>query len=195
VVLLDDVVEVLALSQANSARQYAFAFQRSDRSGVSWILIDIDDSRYWIIRRAKYLLSKEPLRSSSIAFGCEQEIDGLPCGVHGSIKILFLALHLYIGFIHAVTLVGGLQMWATSLVQLRCVCLHPAPYAAGIHGKSPFRQQFGHMLVSQRVYRKYQRIAVRITSPESWHPLNGLAAVIDMPYRTKSAHSHFAMEP
>ena len=25
--------------------------------------------------------------------------------------------------------------------------------------------------------------------------MNGLAAVIDMPYRTKSAHSNFAMEP
>jgi hypothetical protein len=57
----------------------------------------------WIIRRAKYL-SKEPLRSSRIAFG------------HGSIKILLLAFHLYVGFIHAVTLVGGLQMRATSLV-------------------------------------------------------------------------------
>src|ERR1700747_1286279 len=44
-------------------------------------------------------------------------------------------------------------------------------------------------------YRKYQRTAVRITSPEYWRPLNGLAAVIDMPYRTKSAHSNFAMEP
>ena len=37
--------------------------------------------------------------------------------------------------------------------------------------------------------------AVRITSPEYWRPLNGLAAIIDMPYRTKSAHSNFAMEP
>ena len=37
--------------------------------------------------------------------------------------------------------------------------------------------------------------AVRITSPEYWRPLNGLAAVIDMPYRTKSAHSNFAMKP
>jgi hypothetical protein len=150
VVLLDDVVEVLALSQPLSARQYAFAFQRSDRIGVSWILIDIDDSRYWISRTAKYL-SKEPLRSSRIAFGCEQEIYGPACGVHGSIKILLLAFHLYIGFIYAVTLVGGLQMRATSLVQLRCLCLHPAPHGAGIQGKSPFRQQFGHMLVSQRV--------------------------------------------
>src|SRR5271154_6683801 len=44
-------------------------------------------------------------------------------------------------------------------------------------------------------YRKYQRTAVRITSPEYWRPLNGLAAVIDMPYRTKSGHSNFAMEP
>jgi hypothetical protein len=44
-------------------------------------------------------------------------------------------------------------------------------------------------------YRKYQRTAVRITSPEYWRPLNGLPALIDMPYRTKSAHSNFAMEP
>src|ERR1700757_458234 len=100
--------------------QYAFAFQRPHRGWIGWVLIDIDDSRYWITRGAKYL-SKEPLRSSRIAFGCEQEIDGLAGGVHGSIKILLLALHIYIGFIHAVTLVGGLQMRTTSLVQLRRV--------------------------------------------------------------------------
>jgi hypothetical protein len=80
VVLLDDVVEVLALLQPHSARQYGVAFQRSDRSGVSWILIDIDDSRYWIIRRAKYL-SKETLRSSRIAFGCG--VPGTICASGG----------------------------------------------------------------------------------------------------------------
>jgi hypothetical protein len=68
-------------------------------------------------------------------------------------------------------------MGATTLVQLRCVSLDPAPNATGIHGKTSFPQQLGHMLISQG-YRKYQRTAVRITSPGYWRPLNGLVALI-----------------
>ena len=92
-ILLDDVVEVFALPQPHSTRQYAFAFQRPHRGWIGWVLIDIDDPRYWITREAKYL-SKEPLRSSRIAFAGEQEIDGLPCGVYSSIEILLLAFTL-----------------------------------------------------------------------------------------------------
>ena len=59
--------------------------------------------------------------------------------------------HLYIGFIYAVTLVGGLQMQSTTLAQLRRVRLYPAPHAARIYGKSSVRQKLGHVLVSQRI--------------------------------------------
>jgi hypothetical protein len=45
------------------------------------ISVDCDDSLYWLTGRAKYL-SKEPLRSSRFAFGCEQEVADLPGGVH-----------------------------------------------------------------------------------------------------------------
>ena len=59
---------------------------------------------------------KNRFAAAASRLAVRQEIDGLARGVHGSIKILLLAFHLYIGFIHAVTLVGGLQMRATSLV-------------------------------------------------------------------------------
>jgi hypothetical protein len=71
---------------------------------VGWILIDIDDARYGISRTAKYLL-KEALRRNRIAFGREQEIDGLSSRVHSPIQILLLALHPYIGFIDTVAVV------------------------------------------------------------------------------------------
>ena len=103
------------MSQPHSARQYALAFQRPYRGWISWVPIYIDDPRYWITRRTKHF-SKEPLRGRSIAFGGEQEIDSLPSGIYGSLEILVLALHLNIGFIHTVTLIGGFQMWATTLV-------------------------------------------------------------------------------
>ena len=48
-------------------------------------------------------------------------------------------------------LVGGFQIWAAALVQLRCIGLHPAPDATGVHLDAAFRQKFSDMFVSQGV--------------------------------------------
>ena len=69
--------------------KYAFAFQCPQRGWMGWVLIYIDDLRDGITRRAKHL-SKEAFRGSRIAFGSEQEIDGLPGGVRRSIEIPLL---------------------------------------------------------------------------------------------------------
>ena len=48
-----------------------------------------------------------------------------------------------------VALVGGFQIWAAALVQLRRIGLHPAPDAAGVHFDAAFRQKFSDMFVAQ----------------------------------------------
>src|SRR5712664_3455091 len=42
-------------------------------------------------------------------------------------------------------------MRSAAFVQLRCIGLHPAPNAAGIHLDTPFGHQFGDVLVRQRI--------------------------------------------
>jgi hypothetical protein len=49
----------------------------------------------------------------------------------GEHMALIVTGFIYIGLVGTVALVGGLQIWAAALVQLRCIGLHPAPDAAG----------------------------------------------------------------
>jgi hypothetical protein len=49
----------------------------------------------WIEQR----LTKESLGRRCIAFGREQEMDGLPCGIHGSVQISVLPFDADVGFI------------------------------------------------------------------------------------------------
>src|SRR5262249_12738133 len=65
--------------------------------------------------------------------------------------IFVLTLNLYIGLVGTVALVGGFQIWAAALVQLRRIGLHPAPDAAGVHFDAAFRQKFSDMFVSQGI--------------------------------------------
>src|SRR5215472_10397462 len=53
VVLLDDVVQVLALAKANAARQESFGLELFDSRWVRRILIDVHDPRGGIPRRLK----------------------------------------------------------------------------------------------------------------------------------------------
>src|SRR4051794_20416670 len=97
-----------------------------------------------LAEQLNYLL-KEALCRSRIAFGREQEIDGLSSGVHSPIQILLLALHPYIGFIDTVACLLPLML-TTTFTQFRRVRLDPAPHAAAIHAESALSQQFGYML-------------------------------------------------
>ena len=109
VVLFDDIVEILALTQTNSTGKCTFRFQGIDGGWIGWVLIHIDDPRNGIRRQAEDLL-KEAFRAGCVALRREQEINGLSCRNRGTIQILLFALHLYIGFIDTVAFVRALKM-------------------------------------------------------------------------------------
>src|SRR6202043_735804 len=50
-----------------------------------------------------------------------------------------------------IALVSRLQMRPAAFVQLGCVCLYPAPNAAGIHLDTTFGYQLGDVLVGERI--------------------------------------------
>src|SRR5215472_9072092 len=108
------------------------------------VLVYVDYLRLrigWVEQR----LTKESLGCRCIAFGREQEINGLPGGVHGSVQISVLPFYPDVGFIDAVASVGMFQVSAAALVQFRSVDLGPAPNATGVNEQTTFERHLGHM--------------------------------------------------
>ena len=65
------------------------------------VLVYVDHPRLrigWVQQR----LTKESLGCCGIAFGREQEIDGLPCGIDGSVQVPVLPFDTDVGLIDAV---------------------------------------------------------------------------------------------
>jgi hypothetical protein len=79
-----------------------FLYGRRIRS----VLVHIDHPRLWI-GWVEQRLTKESLGCCGIAFGREQEIDGLPGRIHSSIQISVLPLYPDVGFIDPVAFVGA----------------------------------------------------------------------------------------
>jgi hypothetical protein len=86
-------------------------------------------------------------------------------------------------------------MRSAAFVQLGCIGLHPAPNAAGIHPDTTFGQQFGDVLVGERI-PEIPAHAQTITSPGCERPLNGLCELIGMEfYPIRMPAPKFATEP
>ena len=96
------------------------------------LVVKVDDPRLriaWVEQglTKEALVTKESLGCRGVAFGCEQEIDGLPCGIHGSVQIP--VLHFDVGFIDAIAFIGPFQVRAAAPIQFRYLDLDPAPDA------------------------------------------------------------------
>src|SRR5215471_11361408 len=119
-ILFHYIVEVLALPQPNSARERPFRFQPFYGRRICRVLVDIDDPWHGIARGTQSL-TEEAFSSGSISLGGEQKLDRLTGRVHRTVEIFVLTFNLYIGLVGTVALVGGFQIWAAALVQLRCI--------------------------------------------------------------------------
>jgi hypothetical protein len=87
----------------------------------------------------------ESLGCRNVAPGRQQKVNGLPCGIHGAVQILVLALHLYIRLVDAEAFVGRPQVRAAPLVQFRAVDLDPAPDATGMDEQPALERHLGHV--------------------------------------------------
>jgi hypothetical protein len=123
VVLLHDVVQVSELPEPNPTRQKPFGIQFLHGGWIRRVLVHVHHSGGRIPRRLQGL-PKEPLGTCGIAFCGEQEIGRLARCIHRALEKPALAFHLDIGFVHAIALVGGFQVRAATLVELRRIGLH-----------------------------------------------------------------------
>src|SRR5438270_189141 len=165
-ILLDDVVEVPALAQTDTARQRAFGFQPFHSGWKSRVPVHVDDPRYGVVRRAKSLTEKA-FRSSCVAPGSEQKVDRLTGGIDSAVQVFVLALHLYIRLVGAPASIHRFQVRPAAPIQLGRIGLHPAPNAAGVHLNTAFGQKFGDVSVSQRIaqvppYTKDDHLALQM---------------------------------
>ena len=95
-VLFDDVVEVFDL--AHQDLHVAASVDRIDRRHVGAALVHRDLFR---IAVRSHGVVEEALRRSHIAFGREQEVDGLSLLIDGAVQVFPDAFDLNVGLIHA----------------------------------------------------------------------------------------------
>src|SRR5258708_17730565 len=70
---------------------------------------------------ASIALRKKAFGCGGIAFGREEKVDRLTCGIQRSIQILVLAFNLYIGLLDPISLVGRLSIPWAAFGQFGCL--------------------------------------------------------------------------
>src|SRR5215831_8180576 len=85
--------------------QCAFDLEFLHGRRIRPVLVHVDNPRLRI-GRVEQSLTKESLGCRGIAFGCEQEIDGLSGGIHGSVQVSVLPFYSDVGLIDAIAFIG-----------------------------------------------------------------------------------------
>ena len=99
VILLDDVVQVLALPNHDFGAVLGIVIP--DPGLVRSALVDVDDlGNTVVLDRAR----EEPPCRTTIAFGGQQEVDRVALFIHGTIPVTIFPADLDIGFVQAPTL-------------------------------------------------------------------------------------------
>ena len=145
-----DCAEPASHLQIPRTRQNFIGFQRFHRGRIGRVLVHVHHPWHRIARCVNRP-AQEAFGCGGIAFRSEQKVDRLPGGIQRSIHILILAFYVDIGLVDPIALVRRLQMRSAAFVQLRCIGLHPAPNAAGIHLDTTFGQQLGDVLLGERI--------------------------------------------
>ena len=104
-ILLNDVIHVLTGASFAFLRKQFFAFEITDGTNVSRVLVDVDYSWDGDVRSSQGF-SEKALGCSSAAGQVQEEIDCLTGGVNGSVQIHPLAPDFDIGFINSPRVVG-----------------------------------------------------------------------------------------
>ena len=91
VILLDHIIQVPALAQANATRQRSPGFQCLDGCRIGGVLVNIHDP-WHRIARCFYGLNQEALGCRRIPFRRQQKLDRLAHGVDRTVTVSVLAL-------------------------------------------------------------------------------------------------------
>src|ERR1700712_1349280 len=97
-VLLNDIVEVFALSQSREAPEFIGSLHVLHCARIGWVLVHCD--RTWVDgMRLGQRLAEEPLRRSRIPLRRQQEVDRLAAAVDRAVEIGPGTLDLDVGLV------------------------------------------------------------------------------------------------
>src|ERR1700753_3304000 len=97
-ILLDDVVQVFALTQCD-VRSVVFVVA-DDRRGVGAALVDGDRLRFAVLINC---LLEKTARRGLISMSGQQEVDGITVAIDGTVEIAPTATDLDVGLVHSPT--------------------------------------------------------------------------------------------
>src|SRR5262245_55643901 len=86
-VLLDDIIEIFALSELRGHGEHAFLLQLLDGRWIGVAPIDVDDPRRLMLGSLQHL-AEEPFGGSRAPFGAEHEVDRLALGIDSAIEVI-----------------------------------------------------------------------------------------------------------
>jgi len=93
---------------------------------------------------------EEVLGRSRVSLSGKPEVDRGAGGIDGTIQVPPAPTLANVGFIDPPRAVGWLQFPPTSLVQLGCVALHPAPNGGVVNRQTPFDEQLLDVPIRKR---------------------------------------------
>src|SRR5262247_4428509 len=117
---------------------------------VCSILIDGDHAGYARMGVLKHL-AEEALSRVGITRGAQHEVQHRTCGIDGAVEVVPVLLDLDIGFIHAVGIVGHVQVWSAPFVEFGGIALDPAKYGRMIDGDASFPQELFDIAIAQSI--------------------------------------------
>ena len=149
-ILLDDVVEVLALSVKDGDWKLIVVDRLCDGHFRRRSLVRRDHARHPVVTGCQ-CLSQETLRGVLVAKLRYQEINGFTVGIDRSIQIVVDAVYLQVGFIHSPGIVRAGQVPADALLDDRGVFLDPAHDGGVAHTQSALAHDLFDIPVGERI--------------------------------------------
>ena len=125
-VLLDDVVQILALAERRTWSEQSLVFDGLERDRVGGVLVHVHDARGRRMRRTDRLAEERDGRIP-VARGPEQEIQRVPVGINAPVKIVPGPADTHVRLVDSIRIRGASQEWPAPLVDLWRIALHRSP--------------------------------------------------------------------
>ena len=160
-VLLDDVVQILALAERRTWSEKSLVFDGLERDRVSGVLVHVHDARGRRMRRTDRLAEERDGRIP-VARGPEPEIQRVTVGINAPVKIVPGPADTHVRLVDSIRIRGASQKWPAPLVDLRRIALHPSIDRRMVDTQAPLAH---HVLevAELTAYRKYHRTHRRMS--------------------------------
>src|SRR5215469_16164526 len=170
-VLLHDVVQVGTGTAATTATELVLPLQFHDHLRIGRIAVYMDHARAGMTRSPQGSLEQD-LGCSCIPLRRQPEVNRGAAGIHGTIKIGPNTCHRDLGFVHSPGTIGRLQFAAASLIEFRCVPLHPTPNGGVVHRETAFGDELFDIAIGEGISHRYQRTAQTMIGGSKCRHLN-----------------------